>query len=231
MAQSEGPPRGGPARRHCLCLESFPPGSVTALTDFVRATIEGISYDYPLDYGLNTCDEHDRALAPFCDVRDSAGEFDPSANPSWCTEPWCFIDPRDCKLDVINTTYFDKPIYYSYATCSPAPPILPPRSPPRPPPPQPPRLSPSEAQEVQDEEGGSAKESNSEPSVSPTWGTKGDSTTSDDGLPLGVLVGIAVGGVHVLLCLVCVGRLHGPEPRAAPGVGRPACAAARGGPP
>lgn len=45
-------------------------------------------------------------------------------DPSWCFEPWCYVDPCKCNIGtpvvsayLPDATYQGHPVYYSYATC------------------------------------------------------------------------------------------------------------------
>ncbi len=66
-------------------------------------------YDYPLSYG-GTCGPHDQALPPYCNV---------TAPETWCSDPWCYVDPAHCDTVYSSSSYFAYAgdTYYSYQTC------------------------------------------------------------------------------------------------------------------
>ena len=74
---------------------------------------------YPRDYGSG-CKKHDATLLPTCNP-SATGE-----RPSWCDEPWCWVDGRSCPLPSPPSAndYFPEarglgggPIFFSYETC------------------------------------------------------------------------------------------------------------------
>mmetsp|Transcript_115871 Transcript_115871/g.334629 ORF Transcript_115871/g.334629 Transcript_115871/m.334629 type:complete len:365 (-) Transcript_115871:86-1180(-) len=72
---------------------------------------------YPADLGAH-CEPWDLKRHPKC-------TGDSSTDPSWCGEPWCYVDPCRCKIETIplqsvyvpDARYRGAPIHYSYATC------------------------------------------------------------------------------------------------------------------
>ena len=155
------PPSAPPPLR-CACLESLEDYGVTYNEDGeLDVVVTGRALQYPADYGIGECATHDASLPPDCDVLDAkTGDFDPLANPSWCSSSWCYVDPAACNVLSDETVYIPtvtKPLFFSYQACGSAnsfnefwrsvqpvqPPPLPPRSPPSPPwPPAPPPSAP-----------------------------------------------------------------------------------------
>jgi len=106
QAPAEGPGYGRP-KCPCVGLDNIP-GS----TD---VTINGTEMNYPADLGAH-CDK-------WSVDRNSACKGD--NQPAWCAQPWCYVDPCDCDLDVLpkqsmllpDARFKGKHIFYSYATC------------------------------------------------------------------------------------------------------------------
>lgn len=55
--------------------------------------IDGKMVKYPADLG-SSCDTWDDGVHPQCAE---------SGKGKWCGQPWCYVDPRQCKLDVLPT--------------------------------------------------------------------------------------------------------------------------------
>ena len=72
----------------------------------MNATILGVTYQYPTDYGLYNCSTHDVLLPPSCATTKANGDFDPLNNPFWCAESWCYVDPDNCNVDYDESAYF-----------------------------------------------------------------------------------------------------------------------------
>jgi len=94
----------------CPCI------AIDQLKGHVTVDYKGVSFDYPADVGAR-CDAWDGDSDPACNVTDP---------PSWCGDPWCYVDPCNCQgLEVppkesayfANATFQGKPIHYSYVTC------------------------------------------------------------------------------------------------------------------
>jgi hypothetical protein len=70
---------------------------------------------YPTSYGMDVCAAHDLRMHPYC--ADGVGNPLPLA-PSWCDDPFCFVDAANCALDSAPSHYFPSSgLHYSYATC------------------------------------------------------------------------------------------------------------------
>jgi len=77
--------------------------------------IDGKMVKYPADLG-SSCNTWDDGFHPQC-TQSGKGE--------WCAQPWCYVDPRQCKVDVLPTMstympsarYKHMPLFYSYSTC------------------------------------------------------------------------------------------------------------------
>ena len=72
----------------------LPSGFLQPGDTYLAPSILGATYAYPLDYGLHNCSTHDALLPPSC-AATNAGAFDPLANPSWCSNSWCYVNPLD----------------------------------------------------------------------------------------------------------------------------------------
>jgi len=104
----------------CPCLTTYP-GNITTESDGTLAvTVSGTVYAYPGSYGLATCDTHDASNPPYCDTMTGPqGSFNPLANPGWCSESWCYVDPAQCNVVTSFSSYLPgHVIQYSYAACS-----------------------------------------------------------------------------------------------------------------
>ena len=76
----------------------------------------GAQHSYPSAYGTS-CIGWDELLPPFC---GKDGNPLPD-QPSWCSQPWCYVDPDKCKKsDVEETAFFGEGtnLWYSYSTCN-----------------------------------------------------------------------------------------------------------------
>lgn len=96
----------------CGCLTSYPAGLPIGSLGGPRLTITGSQYDYPANYGLNSCQAHDISppLPPLCDQ---------SAAPAWCSQSWCYVDKNNCNVPYASSSYapgFE--LIYSYSACS-----------------------------------------------------------------------------------------------------------------
>jgi hypothetical protein len=73
---------------------------------------------YELDYGSAQCKSWDVGKNPHC-VPDPTGK---TALPSWCTQPWCYVDRETCKRSpnalYLSNNIFARELYYSYDTCA-----------------------------------------------------------------------------------------------------------------
>jgi len=74
---------------------------------------------YPADLG-SRCETWEQERHPDC-----LPGGNPGPGKGWCGESWCFVDPCNCKTDVMpqpsdlapDTTFRGKPLYYSYDAC------------------------------------------------------------------------------------------------------------------
>jgi hypothetical protein len=71
---------------------------------------------YPVTYGSQTCQPHDRTVDPICLV---------DAPPSYCSESWCYVDTEKCKSSSellfqsdVFTDILGRQLYYSHSTCN-----------------------------------------------------------------------------------------------------------------
>ena len=77
----------------CACRGSLPSTYFVPGDNYISITLEGNSYQYPVDYGTNRCAPWDAGHPPYCaapyvDYLTEAAD--------WCTSPWCFVDADNC---------------------------------------------------------------------------------------------------------------------------------------
>ena len=94
----------------CACLTSHGP-NVTVHNPpdedaHIEVVYDGQVFDYPADYGLNTCAAWDAGEAPFC--ADNLFGF--------CTANWCYVS-NDCAASDTQPSNVIEGLSYSYATC------------------------------------------------------------------------------------------------------------------
>ena len=58
-------------------------------------------------YGIG-CVKHDEGRAPYCNVAEP---------PAWCAKEVCYVDPANCNVVSMVTSYIAGELHYSYATC------------------------------------------------------------------------------------------------------------------
>lgn len=106
-------PRHGSPTCQCMGLEN--------LTGMIDMQVMGVNVKYPSDLG-STCHAWDAGRHPACNAKASV-------KPSWCSRPWCYVDPCTCtgvsSLPMPDTQYLPNGrvrgvrLYKSYATCNP----------------------------------------------------------------------------------------------------------------
>lgn len=110
---AKAPSRLGDAKCPCIGIDNIN-GSTTVVVGGSTRT------KYPADTGAH-CEAWD-------DAREPASCLDgqvPGAGHGWCSQPWCYVDPCNCDLDLKpkassylpDGMYQGKPLYFSYATC------------------------------------------------------------------------------------------------------------------
>ena len=73
------------------------------------STLVTQSFFYPPRYALDRCAAHDVGLPPSCNAPADLV-------PSWCGNPWCWVDPQQCSVRTARSSYL--PGYsFSYETC------------------------------------------------------------------------------------------------------------------
>ena len=102
-----------PGSAGCPCITEFPtaiaPPSRSSWQK-VRATIQGVEYQYPARYGLSKCSAFDAGLEPYC-----SGATD---LPPWCGAEWCYIDSKQCNVAYEVSVYFRSAnLAFSFETC------------------------------------------------------------------------------------------------------------------
>lgn len=85
-----------------------------------------IGESYPADLGAH-CEKWDNGRHPKCKDEDEKGfaKGGPGKNKGWCAEPWCYVDPCNCHLDIApkeanylpKGRFQSKEVYFSYNTC------------------------------------------------------------------------------------------------------------------
>eukprot|EP00439_Symbiodinium_sp_Y106_P022976 s1652_g2.t2 len=82
---------------------------------------KNMTADFPADFGARCAAWDNKRNGAYC----MPGQ-DPGADKGWCAEPYCFVDPCNCDLDVPPTlansylpdaSYQGKGLWYSYVTC------------------------------------------------------------------------------------------------------------------
>lgn len=102
----------------CPCLTAFPSDVIFNSDGSLPVRISGTDYSYGITYGLSQCSTHDAGTEPFCDTFDSSGNFDPLANPAWCSSSWCYVSPEDCNVGTAASEFLvGADMAYSYAAC------------------------------------------------------------------------------------------------------------------
>ena len=87
----------------CPCIDVYPVGVTSDLSNAFLVDIQGESFSYPPRYGLN-CSAHDAGLRPFCDITIN-GAFSPLDNPRWCSRSWCYVNASDCNVAYTSSDY------------------------------------------------------------------------------------------------------------------------------
>jgi len=91
----------------CPCLRDYPPGANVS-DDCAYITVNNKQYCYNRSFGLQTCQQWDKGLVPYCENNEQ----------SFCNLPWCYVDASNCSIAKKKSLYFpDVHLEYSYATC------------------------------------------------------------------------------------------------------------------
>lgn len=87
----------------------------------VMVMIGGKFVSYPGDLG-SRCHAWDNGLEPIACMPGQT----PGKDNGWCAQKWCYVDPRNCDIDVLpkmvtaylpTARYKNMPLFYSYETC------------------------------------------------------------------------------------------------------------------
>lgn len=81
----------------------------------VYTDANGDEHEYPAAYGT-ACIGWDELLPPYC----GDGSRPKEDQPSWCSQQWCYIDPKKCyKKDTQRSLFFgeDYELFFSYSQC------------------------------------------------------------------------------------------------------------------
>jgi hypothetical protein len=105
-----------PGHSSCPCMRSSSPHGIREDDSQDPSTVHWLQdymydvHNYGDQYGLE-CMAHDANKAPSCNV---------SSPPSWCSDPWCYVDQDTCELKATPSSYLPGVrLVYSYQTCSP----------------------------------------------------------------------------------------------------------------
>lgn len=79
------------------------------------AVVKGKEVSYPADLG-GSCEAWDESKNPECKGGSA---------PKWCSQKWCYVDPRNCHAPELpemseyqpKASYQNMPLHYSYSTC------------------------------------------------------------------------------------------------------------------
>jgi len=91
----------------CPCV------GIDNLKGYYSAQLDYYHVQYKAETGAS-CEAWDNGKHPDCRS---------SNPPQWCKQSWCYVDPCNCKLDVlpkmtkVGITYQGSPAYWSYKTC------------------------------------------------------------------------------------------------------------------
>jgi len=97
--------------KRCPCI------GIAGYNGTMKVTLnDGREKDFPLDTGSE---------CKAWDTRGNNPECSGNNPPAHCAQPWCFVDPCQCSLDVPPTRsshlpdarFKNRPVYYSYSTC------------------------------------------------------------------------------------------------------------------
>ena len=112
----------------CPCINSLADFGVN-VTGHLIATVDGVMYNYGLNYGENGCATHDALRPPHCRI------VLPREAPTvevvldrWCFQPWCYVNATRCIGSGVNTAIAnykynwwrpsaEQELHYSYETC------------------------------------------------------------------------------------------------------------------
>jgi len=112
-ARAEFGSKYGSSSCPCVGIDNITGATTVVVNDSTRAM-------YPADTGAH-CAAWDNGREPLSCMEGQV----PGGGHGWCAQPWCYVDPCNCDLDLRpkassylpDGTYQSKPIYYSYATC------------------------------------------------------------------------------------------------------------------
>ena len=85
--------------RNSVDLSDFLVSNGTALSPAIN------SHMLPTDYGV-ACRQH-----------DVSGSYCSGSDAPWCPQTWCWVDPHNCNVSAINSSWFPGYAMYSYETC------------------------------------------------------------------------------------------------------------------
>lgn len=111
--QKKRPMRKCLARQSALASVLMP--STERPSQLSRTWDKKTEVSYPADLG-GSCDQWEAESHPTCKG---------NSPPAWCKESWCYVDPRNCHLQILpkkavyqpGALYQTLPLYYSYSTC------------------------------------------------------------------------------------------------------------------
>jgi len=95
-------------------------GEIQVLIDAKRGKMP-----FPVETGASCATWETLGPHPDCEQGTDKNFTKEGPDPTWCHQPWCYVDPCKCKLAQVpvvsaylpDATYQAHPVYYSYATC------------------------------------------------------------------------------------------------------------------
>ena len=111
----------------------FDPGSPQSLSPAPPPLILDTRHPARPPQSSQLCQSHDEPAAGLVSPDRPSGCFDldPASRPVWCSDVFCYVDPKNCAVPHWPTEFFrigssvnpSGNLYYSYAVCAPVPPM------------------------------------------------------------------------------------------------------------
>ena len=78
----------------CPCIEANGLQRVSRLgKEYIVATVNGVDYDYPTNFGTQECQSWDLTTPPYCAAASGQPKSDA---PVWCSRKWCYVNRAVC---------------------------------------------------------------------------------------------------------------------------------------
>ena len=101
----------------CPCIEANGLQRVSRLgKEYIVATVNGVDYDYPTNFGTQECQSWDLTTPPYCAAASGQPKSDA---PVWCSRKWCYVNRAVCDRSKKQSLYFSVKagLWYSYSKC------------------------------------------------------------------------------------------------------------------